>query len=255
MPSEERHPNERLRAAIIARGLQPRALAEHVGVDAKTIERWVETGRVPHARNRLATARALGEDEGYLWADPLPSARSFQVSQAEVVAIYPHRSDVPAQLWWSLFTSAVEQIGILVYAGVFLYEQHPELAELLKQKASSGCQVRIALGDRTSDAVRVRGEEERYGEGIDSRVRVAIRHLDPVHHGSPAEVRLHRTTLYNSIYRFDDQLLVNLHLWATNAYEAPVLHLRRVQGGKLFDMYARNFEMVWGTAAPLTSDV
>lgn len=44
------------------------------------------------------------------------------------------------------------------------------------------------------------------------------------------------------------------HLWGVNAYEAPLLHLRRVEGGKLFDVYARSLEQIWATAAPLTSD-
>ncbi|MGH9121547.1 MAG: DUF5919 domain-containing protein [Acidimicrobiales bacterium] len=182
-----------------------------------------------------------------------PATRALRVSQAEVITVFPHRSDVPVPLWWSLFSGATEQIAILVYAGLFLFEQHPDLVELLGQKAADGCQVRVALGDPTSEAVRARGEEERFGEGIDSRVRLAVRHLEPLRHDSSVEIRLHRTPLYNSIFRFDDQLLVNHHLWATNAYEAPVVHLRKVAGGKLFEMFARNFEMVWATSAPVTS--
>lgn len=170
------------------------------------------------------------------------------------MSIYPHRSDVPVRLWWPLFAGAADQIGIVVYAALFLFEQHPELVAVLADKLSAGCQLRVALGDITSDAVRLRGADERFGEGIESRVRVALRHLDPLRNSSGAEIRLHRTTLYNSIFRFDDQMLINQHLWATNAYEAPVVHLRRVPGGKLFDMYARNFELIWATAAPLTSE-
>ena len=33
-------------------------------------------------------------------------------------------------------------------------------------------------------------------------------------------------------------MLVNTHLYATNAYAAPVLHLRRLDGGQLFANYA-----------------
>ena len=63
-------------------------------------------------------------------------------------------------------------------------------------------------------------------------------------------VHLHDTTLYNSIYRFDDEMLVNTHLYATNAYAAPVLHLRRLDGGQLFANYARSFEAVWERSSP-----
>ena len=47
------------------------------------------------------------------------------------------------------------------------------------------------------------------------------------------EFRLHRTVLYNSIYRADDQLLVNTHIYGFPAAQAPVFHLRRVAGGDM----------------------
>ena len=62
------------------------------------------------------------------------------------------------------------------------------------------------------------------------------------------ELRLHRSTLYNSIYRFDSQILVNIHIWGANAYSAPVLHLRQVQGGSLFAAFTSSFESVWAAA-------
>lgn len=32
---------------------------------------------------------------------------------------------------------------------------------------------------------------------------------------------------------------------------APILHLRRIQGGDFFDMYARSFERVWDVSFPI----
>ncbi|MEV4093607.1 helix-turn-helix domain-containing protein [Streptosporangium saharense] len=40
-------PNERLRSALVTAGITVRQLAEEVGVDPKTVERWVSTGRTP----------------------------------------------------------------------------------------------------------------------------------------------------------------------------------------------------------------
>ena len=34
-------PNERLRAALLERGLTPAKLGEELGVDHKTVERWI----------------------------------------------------------------------------------------------------------------------------------------------------------------------------------------------------------------------
>lgn len=40
--------------------------------------------------------------------------------------------------------------------------------------------------------------------------------------GAGAEIRLHPTTLYNSIYRADDELLINTHVFGNVAGCAPV---------------------------------
>ncbi|MFF0628958.1 helix-turn-helix domain-containing protein [Streptomyces sp. NPDC004296] len=61
------------------------------------------------------------------------------------------------------------------------------------------------------------------------------------------------TTLYNSLYRADDQLLANAHVWGVNAYGAPVWHLRRNNDGGMFDTYTDSFGAVWGTAHPMES--
>ena len=66
------------------------------------------------------------------------------------------------------------------------------------------------------------------------------------------EFRMHRTVLYNSIYRADDQLFVNTHVYGVPAPHAPVWHLRKVAGGELASIYLESFERVWDTAVPLT---
>ena len=72
--------------------------------------------------------------------------------------------------------------------------------------------------------------------------------------GAPGiEVRQHRTVLYNSLYRFDDEMLVNTHVVGSPAPQNPVLHLQRVAGGHLFDHYLKSFERVWDSAEPLES--
>ncbi|MEV6304647.1 XRE family transcriptional regulator, partial [Actinoplanes sp. NPDC051861] len=65
------------------------------------------------------------------------------------------------------------------------------------------------------------------------------------------EFRTHRTVLYNSIYRADDQLMVNTHIYSFGAYQAPVLHLRRVAGGGMVTTYQDSFERVWDEATPM----
>lgn len=110
--------------------------------------------------------------------------------------------------------------------------------------------MRIAVGDAGSPNVRQRGREEKFGHGIASRCRLALMHYRPLIGTPGIEVRTHGTTLYNSLCRADDQLLVNAHVWGVNAYGAPVRHLRRHGEGRMFDTYAPSFDAVWATATP-----
>ncbi len=65
------------------------------------------------------------------------------------------------------------------------------------------------------------------------------------------DFRLQRETLYNSIFVYDDEMLINQHVYGMYGYMAPILHLRRVEGGDFFDMYARSFSRVWEVSAPV----
>jgi ADP-ribose pyrophosphatase YjhB (NUDIX family) len=63
--------------------------------------------------------------------------------------------------------------------------------------------------------------------------------------GSPnLSIAFHSTVLYNSILRFDDQMLINPHIYSMPGFRAPVIHLRRIPGGPLFDTYVECFERI-----------
>ena len=110
--------NERLRALLLERGKSPDQLAEAVRVDAKTVERWITRGRLPYRRHRFEVASFLGVDESYIWPDALGRDEVAIVSESEVVAVWPHRSEVPRDTWGHLFSGAEREIGVLVYAGL-----------------------------------------------------------------------------------------------------------------------------------------
>jgi len=225
-------------------------LAEKVEVDPKSVERWVNLGRTPRRATAMLAAETLGEDVHALWP-ALRQARPARAVSPELVALYDQRADIPVSTFVDMLTQAREQIDVLVYAAVFLHEAYPRLNELLKERAAEGCTVRIALGDADSSNVQQRGEEEKFGHGIQSRCRLALMHYRPLVGVPGIEVRTHATTLYNSIYRADDQALVNAHVWGVNAYGAPVWHLRRSGKGGMFDTYASSFDAVWETATPV----
>jgi transcriptional regulator with XRE-family HTH domain len=242
--------NERLRAAMAAGGWTHATLAEQVGVDPKSVERWVNQGRMPRRATAMKAAETLGEDVHALWP-ALRQARSARAVSPELVALYEQRADIPVSTFVDVLTQARKRIDVLVYAAVFLHEAYPRLNDLLRERAADGCAVRIAIGDPGSVNVQQRGEEEKFGHGIESRCRLALMHYRPLTEASGIEVRTHATTLYNSIYRADDQALVNAHVWGVNAYGAPVWHLRRHGEGGMFDTYVSSFDAVWETAAPV----
>jgi hypothetical protein len=78
-------------------------------------------------------------------------------------------------------------------------------------KAGSGVRVRILLGDPDSQVVTDRGEDGGVGDAMAAKIRDALALYRPLRSAGGVEVRFHRTILYNSIYRADDQVLVNTH--------------------------------------------
>jgi hypothetical protein len=65
------------------------------------------------------------------------------------------------------------------------------------------------------------------------------------------QFRLQSETLYNSIFAYDDEMLVNQHVYGMYGYMAPILHLRRMEGGDFFDLYVKSFERVWEISSPI----
>jgi transcriptional regulator with XRE-family HTH domain len=243
-------PNERLRSSITAAGQSLESVAAHIGVDAKTVERWISKGRTPHRAHRWKAAQLLGHDEAYLWPEVLDQPRTQAASEAEFVHLYPHRGAVPNDLWRSLVADARDSLDFLAYSALFLPDSDPDLAKTLVTKASEGVRVRVLLGDPNGGAVLRRGQEEGINGGMAERVRIALSYLAPAMDAPGVEFRLHDTTLYNSIFRSDGTMLVNTHAYGSGAGGNPVLHLQRVAGGRVFDTYQQSFERVWEEASP-----
>jgi hypothetical protein len=173
--------------------------------------------------------------------------------EQEIVAIHARRAGVPRDTWRDLFAGARREIGVLVYAGAFLAEDD-ELMQVLAARAAAGVRVRVLLGDADSPQVALRGDEE----GIDGAMAVMARSALARHRAllepRGAQIRLHDTVLYTSLYLADGQLLVNQHVFGVAAADAPVMHLRRRDGGQFFGTYLDAFERVWSGAAPLAAD-
>lgn len=59
--------NAQLYKALFEARVTPEELAEKIGVNPKTVERWISTGRTPYPRHQHAVAVAVGVPEAQLW--------------------------------------------------------------------------------------------------------------------------------------------------------------------------------------------
>ncbi|WP_236793886.1 DUF5919 domain-containing protein [Amycolatopsis sp. GM8] len=244
--------NERLRDALATAGVAADALAEELAVDAKTVERWITKGRVPYRKYRSHIAARLHTTENYLWPDALSRDEAATVSQSELVTFFPHRNSIPTELWERVINDTTERIDIVVHTGLFLVER-PNFVKSLVTKSRSGCSIRLTFGDPASREVTRRSEEERLGKHtLAGRIRNALAFYRPLFEMAEPEIRFHRTTLYNSIFRLDDEMIVNTHVYGIQGAHAPAMHLRRLSSGTLFDTYVQSFEEIWRTSKPAT---
>jgi transcriptional regulator with XRE-family HTH domain len=239
--------NETLYRALLRAGLSEEDVAARLEVDPKTVRRWLE-GRVPQPRHRWALAGILGHDDGDLWPQ-VRAARAARSRPEEIRAVYGQRKSVPAGVWQSLFGSAEHEIGVLSCSGLFLAEDAGILAEL-GGRAGAGVAVRICLAN-PDGCIAGRGTPAGSRDARVARIRRALSLYEPLRQASGVQIRLHRAILYNSIYRADDQLLVSQHAYGIPGANAPVLHLRRSEGGDMTAAYLESFDRIWVGALPL----
>jgi transcriptional regulator with XRE-family HTH domain len=154
--------NHRLRDVLLGAGITPDDLAFELGVDPKTVERWITKNRVPYPKHRRKIAARIGESESYLWPAAFQDGKASEISRSEVVQVFAHRSEVPSDLWDRLLSRVTAYVDILVYVGYFLTEK-PDLLNVLQDKAANGARVRMLFGDRDSEAVLHRSREEDIG--------------------------------------------------------------------------------------------
>ena len=241
---DTRQIGEPLRRALIGARLRDVDVAKTLGVDPKTVQRWL-AGRVPHARHRWNVADMLVVHEYDLW----PHLAAVPSIDPEVYATYPHRGSVSRETWRALFDNARSEIGILVYSGLFLAED-VEIVRLFADRARGGVAVRLLLGDPSSPHVDQRGADEGIHDAMAAKIRNAITLYRPLIDAG-VQIRLHSTVLYNSLYRGDGEMLINQHIHGIAAAYAPVLHLRRRTDDGVFATYLQSFERVWHPATPL----
>ena len=242
-------PNERFRSTLSESEYDEYSLAREIGLDPKSVQRWITRNVTPRRATAQRAARLLGVSASWLWPELEPDRES--ASHAEIVTLYPHRSEVPNHLWLDLLTSSEQRVWLYANASLFLPEDNPESIEIIAKKAESGVQVRVLMADPDSPECALRGVEERLFDAIPARVRMALAYYAPLVGVPGVEFRLQRATLYNSIFVYDEEMLINQHVYGMYGYMAPILHLRHIEGGDFFSIYIRSFERVWENSRPI----
>ncbi len=242
--------NERLRKAMANSRVSVEDVADAAEVNPKTVQRWL-SGRLPYARHRWAVANLLQEDEAFLWPEAETALAPGEQSTSEIVAAYGHRADLPAEHWREFMRGARRQIDLLGYAMLYLPEANPRMTDVLRNKAAHGCRIRVALVDPDAPEAAQRDAEEGLDGGLLARIRTSLFYFSGLKDCPGAEVHLHRTPMYSTVLRFDDEMLVTPHLYGRPGYQSPLLRLRRLGAGGIFDTYATHFDDVWATSTPV----
>lgn len=241
--------NQALRHALASRALTPHQLAEAVGVDAKTVGRWMsDERRLPHPRHRWAVAAALEVEEQMIWPNAVREALKTGADR-EIVTVYPCRSAMPKSIWRELITGATRDLTFAGYTSYFLWLELDGLPTALRRKAEAGAQVRFLVGDPDSPVTAERERIEGVPLTLSTRIQVTLDELRKAHDRAPAvQARYSDRHIAMSVWRFDDDMIVCTHLADLLGHDSPTLHLRRRQDDGIFDRYVAHVDHLWNAA-------
>lgn len=217
---------------MVAANVTIEGLADRLGIDPKSVDRWLNSDRTPHARNAEAAAKLLGTDAYHLWPKLGERHRSTPKPQDEVVACYPMRSTVPFSLWHATLAGATTVIDLAVANLVFLADAVWDLPTLLADKIAAGVRVRIVTPEDPA------GPITGLGDVFPSLLSVSGLRL-ATHPGLRADVM-----------RADDDLLITTPVDGLTPALAPVLHLRRLGSAPMVGGYLATLDHLFATATP-----
>jgi transcriptional regulator with XRE-family HTH domain len=226
--------NERLRGAMIDANMTLQGLADRLGVDVKSVERWITHDRTPHARNAHAAAKILGADPYRLWPRLERRHRARPTPRDELVTCYPTRGVVPADLWRSLLLGAVGRIDLAVSNLLWLADAVWDLHTVLADKAAEGVRVRLVVPAAGS-------------------APATLADLFPSFPTAPNLRVIEHTALRSDVLRADDDLLVTTPVDGLMPVLAPVLHLRRLGPAPLTGSYLTALDHLCSTGTPARS--
>ncbi len=110
------------------------------------------------------------------------------------------------------------------------------------------------IADPKSEHVTRRDAEEDQPITLIARISTSLKYFRDLRELDNFEMRYQDLPLYNSVFRFDDQMLVTPHLHAAPGTSAPTPRMRRLGPAGLFSRFAGHFESVWATTTAIPDD-
>jgi len=165
---------------------------------------------------------------------------------------YPYRSACPRSLWSDLLASAKRNLTFAGYTNYFLWLEQANLRGHLRRKVDQGVCVRFLVGDPDSEVTRRREQIEQVPLTVTTRIRVTLDELERLRADTPAvEARLSDRHIATSVFVFDDDMIVSVHLADLLGHDSPTLHIRRHGPGGLYDRFAGHVDHLWAQARTL----
>ena len=222
--------NEHLRTAITRSGLTLEEFADIVGVDVKTVQRWL--GRPRSVRgNRARVAGALDTTEHALWPDAVPVPTTTEAQRADDTRDRRRNRGI-----WARHRP-----------------RRPGPSDRSFAQPSSGSR----SPSPTSHPSQPSSSYSARAPPTDAQARILIEdpdeQIEPLLGIDAIEIRASPSRENHVIYRADDEMLLVLTRIGSASASPPIIHLRRQADGGLFDRLADDFDDRWLEATPLTS--
>ena len=243
--------NQRLRSAMAAARLDIEGVAASLGVDPKTVQRWL-AGRTPRPRHRWELASLLHAQDETLWPGASASLTGTPTrpygADAEVSRVFASQADAEDEI--RLLASNAGEIDLRILRGLGLIALN---GSLLRPAilAAGQVRVRVLLLDPDAEAAKRRAEEigeplEVFTAGI-HLVQARLEELDRLA-GVDLEIRTYQQMPVWRTIRIDQTMLVSSFDQEWEGRESPML--MPTPGGMLDRGFRRGFEVAWQDAQP-----